>query len=103
MTVGAGAAEAMFLASLARRAVLGLTLPLLPVFAYAAPVWVGRFDAARPDIPAPWRIEHSTLPFREGQCVTRPGALQRRGHRIAVEGDPARLWNILDWNLDALR
>ena len=47
----------MFLASLARRAVLGLTLPLLPVFAYAAPVWVGRFDAARPDIPAPWRIE----------------------------------------------
>jgi len=53
--------------------------------------------------PAPWRIEHSTLPFREGQCVTHPGALQRRGHRIAVEGGHARLWNILDWHLDATR
>lgn len=47
----------MVCASLARRAVLGLTLPLLPAFASAAPVWVGRFDAGRPDIPAPWRIE----------------------------------------------
>lgn len=51
--------------------------------------------------PAPWRIEHSTLPFREGQTVTSPGALQRRGHQLVVEGEAGRRWMILDWTLDA--
>lgn len=50
--------------------------------------------------PAAWRIEYSTLPFREGQVVTRPGAIQRRGHQIAVEGNNERRWMILDWSLD---
>jgi hypothetical protein len=48
----------------------------------------------------PWRIEHSTLPFREGQVITHPGAIQRRGHQIAVEGNNERRWMILDWGLD---
>ncbi|MDP1929650.1 MAG: hypothetical protein Q8K62_14180 [Thiobacillus sp.] len=48
--------------------------------------------------PAPWRIERSTLPFREGQFVTRPGALQRRGHQLVVEGSNERRWLILDWS-----
>jgi hypothetical protein len=51
--------------------------------------------------PTPWRIEHSTLPFREGQCVTHAGALQRRGHQVAVEGNNLRRWRILDWSLAA--
>lgn len=50
---------------------------------------------------APWRIERSTLPFREGQTFSRPGAIQRRGHQIAVEGCNERRWMILDWSLDA--
>jgi len=50
---------------------------------------------------APWRIEHSTLPFREGQTLTRPGAIQRRDPQLAVEGDNARRWMILDWSLGA--
>jgi len=50
---------------------------------------------------APWRIEHSTLPFREGQTLTRPGAIQRRDDQLAVEGDNARRWMILDWSLGA--
>ncbi len=49
--------------------------------------------------PAPGRIEHSTLPFREGQRFMRPHTLQRRGHQLAVEGDNARRWMILDWRL----
>lgn len=48
--------------------------------------------------PAPWRIERSTLPFREGRIVTRPGALQRRGHQLVVEGNNERRWLILDWS-----
>jgi hypothetical protein len=51
--------------------------------------------------PTPWRIEHSTLPFREGQPVSRPGAIQRRGHQLAVEGNNERRWLILDWRLAA--
>jgi len=50
----------------------------------------------------PWRIEHSTLPFREGQCVTSPGALQRRGHQRVVEGRGERRWMILDWAVTTL-
>ncbi|WP_310448335.1 hypothetical protein [Thiobacillus sp.] len=52
--------------------------------------------------PAPWRIERSTLPFREGQFVTHPGALQRRGHRLIVEGNNERRWMIMDWNFGAM-
>jgi len=48
--------------------------------------------------PTPWRIELSTLPFREGQFVTRPAALQRRGHQFVVEGNNERRWMILDWS-----
>ena len=51
--------------------------------------------------PAPWRIEHSTLPFREETCLTRPGAIQRLGYQIAVEGRNDRRWKILDWSLGA--
>lgn len=51
--------------------------------------------------PVPWRIEHSTLPFREGQCLARPGTLQRQGYQIAVEGNGERRWRILNWSLDA--
>jgi hypothetical protein len=50
--------------------------------------------------PTPWRIAHSTLPFREGQILTYPGAIQRRGHQVAVEGNDRR-WTILDWSLGA--
>ncbi|MGE5319014.1 MAG: hypothetical protein ACM3KD_02420 [Hyphomicrobiaceae bacterium] len=51
--------------------------------------------------PNPWRIEHSTLPFREETFLTRPGAIQRLGYQIAVEGSNERCWRILDWNLGA--
>jgi hypothetical protein len=51
--------------------------------------------------PAPWRIDQSTLPFREGQTITQPGAIQRRGHAIAIEGNNKKRWMILDWSLDA--
>lgn len=51
--------------------------------------------------PAPWRIEHSTLPFREGQLLTRPCAIRRLGHQLAVEDDQQRRWMILDWSLGA--
>jgi hypothetical protein len=51
--------------------------------------------------PAPWRIEHSTLPFREETFLTRPGAIQRLGYQIAVEGSNERRWRILDWSLAA--
>ena len=50
----------------------------------------------------PWRIERSTLPFREGQCVTRSGAIQRRRPALAIEGDNAQRWHILDWSPEAL-
>jgi len=50
--------------------------------------------------PTPWRIEHSTLPFCEGQYVTVPGAIQRRGQQIAIEGGNVRRWMILDWSAD---
>ena len=50
---------------------------------------------------APGTIRHSTLPFREGQRLIRPGTLQRRGHQVAVEGDSERRWRIHDWSLDA--
>jgi hypothetical protein len=49
----------------------------------------------------PWRIEHSTLPFREETVLTRPGAIQRLGYQIAVEGSNERRWRILDWSLGA--
>lgn len=49
---------------------------------------------------APWRIAHSTLPFREGEAVTRPGALARHGHALVVDSDNARRWMILDWSGD---
>lgn len=49
--------------------------------------------------PAAWRIDHSTLPFREGQVVARPGALLRRGHAFVVDG--TRRWRILGWSLGA--
>lgn len=52
--------------------------------------------------PTPWNIEHSTLPFREGQCITCPGALRRHGHQLVVEGNGTRRWMILDWALAAL-
>jgi hypothetical protein len=48
--------------------------------------------------PVPWRIEHSTLPFRETQCLTAPGTLQRHGHQLVVEGDSLRRWRILHWS-----
>lgn len=51
--------------------------------------------------PAAWRIDHSTLPFREGQAVIRPGTLQRRGHALVVEGENTRRWRILDCDLGA--
>jgi hypothetical protein len=51
--------------------------------------------------PTPWRIEHSTLPCREGQILAQPDAIQRRGHALAIEGCNERRWRILDWNLDA--
>lgn len=51
--------------------------------------------------PTPWRIEHSTLPFREGQILVSPGAIQRRGHQVAIEGNNEKRWRILDWSLDA--
>jgi hypothetical protein len=51
--------------------------------------------------PAPWRIEHSTLPFREGRLLTRPCAIRRLGHQLAVEDDQQRRWMILDWSLGA--
>jgi hypothetical protein len=51
--------------------------------------------------PTPWRIKHSTLPFREGQVITHPGELQRHGHRLVIEGNYDRRWLILDWSLDA--
>lgn len=51
--------------------------------------------------PTPWRIEHSTLPFREGQTLTRPCAIRRQGHRLAVENDHKRRWMILDWSASA--
>lgn len=51
--------------------------------------------------PAPWRIEHSTLPFREGQSLTGPGAIRRQGHQLAVEDGHERRWMILDWSVDA--
>ena len=49
--------------------------------------------------PNPWRIEHSTLPFREETTLTRPGAIQRLGYQIAIEGSNERRWRILDWSL----
>ena len=52
--------------------------------------------------PTPWRIEHSSLPFREGRCVASPGALQRHGHRQVVEDGGERRWMILDWAVTAL-
>jgi hypothetical protein len=51
--------------------------------------------------PTPWRIEHSTLPFREGQVFTQPGDIQRRSPQVAIEDHPERRWRILDWNLGA--
>jgi len=51
--------------------------------------------------PTPWRIDRSTLPFREGQAFARPGSIQRRGHQVAIEGGNERRWMILDWSLDA--
>jgi len=51
--------------------------------------------------PTPWRIEHSTLPFREETFLTRPSAIQRLGYQIAVEGSNERRWRILDWSLGA--
>ena len=49
--------------------------------------------------PIPWRIEHSTLPFREGQQLTRPCAIRRLGHQLAVEDDYERRWMIRDWSV----
>lgn len=57
---------------------------------------LGRRDGARP-----WRIEHSTLPFREGQVVFPAGRPQRAGPDSAVDGDRVR-WQILEWDLDRL-
>lgn len=51
--------------------------------------------------PNPWRIEHSTLPFREEAFLTRPGAIQRLGYQIAIESRNERRWKILDWGLGA--
>lgn len=51
--------------------------------------------------PAPWRIEHSTLPFREGRLLTRPCAIRRLGHQLAVEDDYERRWMILGWSMGA--
>lgn len=51
--------------------------------------------------PAPWRIDHSTLPFREGQLLTRSRAIRRHGHQLAVEDENNRRWLILDWNVGA--
>ena len=48
--------------------------------------------------PTPWRIEHSTLPFREGRYAAVPGAIQLHGQQIAIEGGNARRWMILDWS-----
>jgi hypothetical protein len=51
--------------------------------------------------PAPWRIEHSTWPFREGQYLSRSRAIRRLGHQLAVEEEYNRRWMILDWNVGA--
>lgn len=57
---------------------------------------LGRRDGARP-----WRIERSTLPFREGQVVLPAGPPRREGLGSAVDGDRAR-WDVLEWDLDRL-
>lgn len=57
----------------------------------------GRRDGA-----TPWRIDHSTLPYREGQAVTAPNAIRRVGYQLAVELEPDRRWMIRDWSLDSL-
>jgi hypothetical protein len=51
--------------------------------------------------PAPWRIEHSTLPFREGRLFTHPCAIRRLGHQLAVEDNHERRWMIRDWSMGA--
>lgn len=52
--------------------------------------------------PDAWRIQRSTLPFREGQAVTAPGAIRRVGHQLALEDAPDRRWLIRDWSLEGL-
>lgn len=50
----------------------------------------------------PWRIQCSTLPYREGQTLTAPGAIRRLGHQLAVEDEPDRRWMIRDWGVEGL-
>ncbi len=50
---------------------------------------------------APWRIEHSTWPFREGLLLTHSRAIRRHGHQLAVEEENKRRWMILDWDVGA--
>lgn len=49
----------------------------------------------------PWRIEHSSLPFREGAILFEHGAPVLTGTQ-AVEEDTGRCWNVLEWHLDRL-
>lgn len=53
----------------------------------------------RPPWPWPWRIEHSTLPFREGRELLRPGARRRLGHQLAVEDGNTRHRMLFDCNV----
>jgi hypothetical protein len=48
--------------------------------------------------PCAWRIEHSSLPFREGQYVV-AGALRREGDLVEPE-DGTQRWRILDCSPD---
>lgn len=44
----------------------------------------------------PWRIERSTLPFREGRRIARPDGLQPLDSRTLFETEAGRRWRILD-------
>ncbi|BCB25304.1 hypothetical protein SKTS_01900 [Sulfurimicrobium lacus] len=44
----------------------------------------------------PWRIERSTLPFREGKRIVQPDGLQRLDSRTLFETEAGRRWRVLD-------
>lgn len=48
----------------------------------------------------PWRIEHSSLPFREGAVLFPAAGLERAGTSSVVERDGNRLWRVLAWDME---
>lgn len=50
----------------------------------------------------PWRIERSTLPFREGKHIVQPDGLQRLDSRTLFETEAGRRWRILDEVLESI-